>query len=92
MLLTTKYYQQKLSKLNHITIDKDCIHFIKQPEVFHQELINLILSSKERIYITALYLQDDECGREILNLIFEHAKNTPSLKFLSLALWERRAI
>ncbi len=89
MLLTTKYYQQKLSKLNHITIDKDCIHFIKQPEVFHQELINLILSSKERIYITALYLQDDECGREILNLIFEHAKNTPSLNAYILVDFHR---
>ena len=89
MLLSSKSIKQKLSKLNHISIDQDCITFIKETEAFHQELIQLIKNAHQRIYITALYLQDDECGREILNLIFEQAKANPNLKVYILVDFHR---
>lgn len=89
MLLTTKYYQQKLNKLDHISIRKDCFSFIKHPENFHKELLNLIKAAQKRIYITALYLQDDECGREVLKAIFERAKECPSLNVFILVDFHR---
>ena len=89
MLLTTKYYQQKLNKLDHIAIRKDCFSFIKHPENFHKELLNLIKAAQKRIYITALYLQDDECGREVLKAIFERAKECPSLNVFILVDFHR---
>ena len=43
---------------------------------YHQTLLKLIAAAEERIYITALYLQDDEAGQQVLNAL--HAAARPA--------------
>ncbi|WP_371373969.1 CDP-diacylglycerol--serine O-phosphatidyltransferase [Thalassotalea aquiviva] len=46
---------------------------------FHQELLSLIRTAKKRIYLTALYLQDDDAGREVLHAIYQAKQANPEL-------------
>lgn len=46
---------------------------------YHQTLLKLIAAAEERIYITALYLQDDEAGQQVLNALHAAARKNPNL-------------
>ena len=46
---------------------------------YKQTLLNLISQAKKRIYITALYLQDDEAGREVLHALYKAKSLIPTL-------------
>ena len=45
------------------------IEILNSAKQYHQRLISLIEQAKSRIYITVLYLQDDEAGREVLSAL-----------------------
>ncbi len=49
------------------------------PDQYKQQLLLLIASARSRIYITALYLQDDEAGKEILHALYQAKINYPAL-------------
>jgi len=49
------------------------------PKQYKQALLDLITQAKHRIYITALYLQDDEAGREVLHALYKAKSITPTL-------------
>jgi len=49
------------------------------PKAYKQALLNLIANATQRIYITALYLQDDDAGREILHALYKAKALTPTL-------------
>jgi len=53
------------------------------------ELLRLIRSATKRIYITALYLQDDEAGREILTALHEASLANPDLEVKVLVDFHR---
>jgi len=56
---------------------------------FRQQLLADIRTARHRIYITALYFQDDEAGREIM-LALQAAKNRcPELDIKVLVDWHR---
>ncbi len=57
---------------------QDC-EVLTDAKQYHQTLLQLISQAKTRIYITALYLQDDEAGREILHALHEAAQQNPDL-------------
>ncbi|PAY00348.1 phosphatidylserine synthase [Pseudoalteromonas sp. HM-SA03] len=57
---------------------QDC-EVLTDAKQYHQTLLQLISQAKTRIYITALYLQDDEAGREILHALHEAAQHNPDL-------------
>lgn len=46
---------------------------------FKAKILELIASSSKRIYISALYLQDDEAGREMLDALYQARDNNPEL-------------
>lgn len=46
---------------------------------FKEKLLELIENAQQRIYISALYLQDDEAGREILEAIYQAKQAKPAL-------------
>ncbi len=62
-----------------IPLSENAIEFLNSAVDFRQELLSLIKSAKKRIYITALYLQDDEAGREVLDALYEAKQNNPML-------------
>lgn len=55
------------------------IEIFSTPKQYKQQLLSLIASARHRIYITALYLQDDDAGREILHALYKAKENTPAL-------------
>ena len=55
------------------------IQIFCSPDQYKQQLLLLIASARSRIYITALYLQDDEAGKEILHALYQAKINYPSL-------------
>lgn len=76
MILSRK---SKLSLKNTVPFDAENFEIINSAKQFRTELLNSISTAKTRIYITALYLQDDEAGREVLHALFAAKQKNPSL-------------
>ncbi len=55
------------------------IQVFSSSKEYKQQLLNLIDRARSRIYITALYVQDDEAGREILHALYQAKANFPAL-------------
>lgn len=66
-----------LSSAGKSDIDIQAIFSAKQ---YKQTLLDLITQAKRRIYITALYVQDDEAGREVLHALYKAKVVNPNLE------------
>jgi len=60
-------------------IDSSDISAFTSAAQYKIQLLALIAQAKERIYITALYVQDDEAGREILAALYQAKTRHPDL-------------
>lgn len=69
-LPTAFYCQTRLQQMPCIPVDAESYNILETPTRCHHRLLDLIASAKNRILITALYLQDDEIGREVLNALY----------------------
>lgn len=69
----------KLSITDAIPLSSDNVEFLYSATDYRQQLLALIKSAKTRIYLTALYLQDDDAGREILHAIFQQKQLYPEM-------------
>ncbi|MDA0149407.1 CDP-diacylglycerol--serine O-phosphatidyltransferase [Vibrio sp. LaRot3] len=56
---------------------------------FRHRLIKAIQEASKRIYIVALYLEDDEAGREILTELYEAKQRNPGLDINICVDWHR---
>jgi CDP-diacylglycerol--serine O-phosphatidyltransferase len=63
-----------------IKINKDDLSIIENTARYKDKILELIAGAKQRIYITTLYLQDDEAGQEILTAIYQAKQNNPELE------------
>lgn len=68
-----------MESLSHADKSEASIQALFSPKAYKQALLDLIAHAKQRIYITALYLQDDDAGREILHAIYKAKALTPTL-------------
>ncbi|TYK64260.1 CDP-diacylglycerol--serine O-phosphatidyltransferase [Colwellia echini] len=66
--------------MQEIIIDGSDVEFFTTPKAYKQQLLLLIESARQRIFITALYLQDDDAGREILHALYQAKANFPKLE------------
>ena len=66
--------------MQEIIVDSGDIEFLTTPKEYKQQLLSLIESARQRIFITALYLQDDEAGREILHALYQAKANFPTME------------
>lgn len=69
----------KIDNLPMIAVDPYDYTILEDPKIFRERIISLINSSKKRICISALYLQNDEAGQEILDCLYKAQKNNPRL-------------
>ena len=60
-------------------LEQQDIDILLDAKSYRSKLLELIAGAKQRIYITALYLQDDEAGREILEALHKASQNNPEL-------------
>ncbi|MEC8139681.1 MAG: CDP-diacylglycerol--serine O-phosphatidyltransferase [Pseudomonadota bacterium] len=65
------------------------VQVLTNAKEYRTELLRLIGAAKKRIYITALYLQDDEAGREILTALHQASLANPDLEVKVLVDFHR---
>jgi len=65
--------------MKNLVISNTDVEIFSSPKQYKQQLLSLIANARRRIYITALYLQDDEAGREILHALYKAKEITPEL-------------
>ncbi len=58
------------------------VRILASAKEYKDTLLSLIKSAKKRIYITALYLQEDDAGTEILTALHQAALANPDLKIV----------
>ena len=68
-----------LSQLSGIPIPTDSISWLLTPERFREELLTRIKSASHTIYLSALYLEDDEAGREIFDALLATKARNPNI-------------
>ena len=65
---------------NALSVNAEHIQIFHTAQQYKTQLLSLIAEAQNRIYITALYVQDDEAGREILHALFEAKQARPQLE------------
>ncbi len=73
------FYRGRLNKLPKVAVDAADFRIIMSTRAFKTRLLELIQSATRRIYITALYLEADAAGEEILRALFEAKQANPQL-------------
>jgi CDP-diacylglycerol--serine O-phosphatidyltransferase len=64
---------------NNLIVSNADIEVYSTPVQYKQAVLSLIANAHYRIYITALYVQDDEAGREILHALYQAKAKKPQL-------------
>ncbi|MGB1238274.1 MAG: CDP-diacylglycerol--serine O-phosphatidyltransferase [Pseudomonadales bacterium] len=62
-----------------ITLDAKDVSVIDSAKSFKQAILDNIARAEQRIYITALYLQEDDAGKEILEALYLAKAQKPGL-------------
>lgn len=65
--------------MKEIVVTGNDIEVYSSPKQYKEQLLALISAARQRIFITALYVQDDEAGREILHALYQAKSKTPDL-------------
>ena len=85
----TKRAQKRLESLPCLALQAEQVEFIYSLMTFKNEIIQLIRQAKTRIFVTALYWQNDEAGQEILDEIYRAKQDKPELEVKILIDWHR---
>ncbi|STF52524.1 phosphatidylserine synthase [Escherichia coli] len=72
-------HQQHLAQLPKISQSVDDVDFFYGPPTSRETLLEKIASAKQRICIVALYLEQDDGGKGILNALYEAKRQRPEL-------------
>jgi CDP-diacylglycerol--serine O-phosphatidyltransferase len=65
--------------VENIVVNPSEIEFFSSPKQYKEQLLSLISSARKRIFITALYLQDDGAGKDVLHALYQAKANFPDL-------------
>ncbi|MGL5949040.1 MAG: CDP-diacylglycerol--serine O-phosphatidyltransferase [Aeromonas sp.] len=76
---SSAHYRHLLAQLPQMAITADQFAVLSQAQEFKQRILSLIAQATTRIYLVALYLQDDEAGREILDALYAAKARQPEL-------------
>ncbi|EOD77066.1 CDP-diacylglycerol--serine O-phosphatidyltransferase [Grimontia indica] len=81
--------KQLIDQLPKIAHRPDQMETLLDATTFRERLLHEIAHAKYRIYLVALYLQDDEAGRNILDALYEAKQKNPVLDIKVLVDWHR---
>jgi CDP-diacylglycerol--serine O-phosphatidyltransferase len=71
--------KRRLASLPQTSIDAAAVEVLCHASEYKQRLLQLIQTARRRIVLTALYLQADEAGEEVLRALFAAKQQNPSL-------------
>lgn len=72
-------YSELIDLNNSVAMNANELEILYSAKEYKTRLVEYIKSAKNRIYITALYLQDDEAGIEILDALYHAKQISPEL-------------
>lgn len=81
--------ERHLQKLTYLPQQAEQVGFLASSVAFKQQILQLIKSAKQRIYLTALYFEKDEAGQEILAALYQAKQANPQLEIKVLVDWHR---
>ncbi len=88
-LLPRRRAAAAMASLPSFAVPADAIDVLDGPEAFRHALLRLIAHAQRRIVICALYLQDDDAGREVLEALYAARDRAPSLQIEVYVDWHR---
>jgi len=88
-LLPRRRHAAALDRLPAFAVPADAITALPDPAAFRQTLLQLIAQAERRIVIVALYLQDDDGGREVLEALYAAKARQPALRITLYVDWHR---
>jgi len=65
--------------MKKLLVSSNDIDIYSTPREYKENLMTLIASARQRIYISALYVQDDDAGREVLHALYQAKAQTSEL-------------
>ena len=89
MNLKPQESKEQLFKLPVLSQNPENIKILHTAADFRYELLKQIENAQQRIYIVALYLEDDDAGREIFTALYEAKQRKPTLDINVLVDWHR---
>ncbi|MBI0103369.1 CDP-diacylglycerol--serine O-phosphatidyltransferase [Gilliamella sp. W8145] len=85
-----KYNHQKhLNELAKLEQKAEQYQIVYDPKSYRVALLEQIKKAQHRIYIVALYLEQDEAGREILDALYQAKIQQPNLDIKIFVDWHR---
>lgn len=72
-----------------VAVTAENFNTLRDPEAFRETLLALIAQARKRIIIAALYLQDDDAGREVLEALYAAKRAHPQLDVAVFVDWHR---
>ncbi|WP_086981803.1 CDP-diacylglycerol--serine O-phosphatidyltransferase [Vibrio aphrogenes] len=78
-----------LEQLPTIAQDPTKFEVLFSAHQFRDRLLSKIKQAKSRIYLVALYLENDEAGREVLTELYEAKQRNPQLDITVCVDWHR---
>lgn len=82
-------HQQYLANLPKLSQSIADVRTLYKTEDFRDALLELISQAQKTIYITALYLEKDDAGKDILHALYAAKQANPSLEIKILVDWHR---
>lgn len=76
-------------RLPAFAVPADAIAALPDPAAFRETLLQLIAEAERRIVVVALYLQDDDGGREVLEALYAAKARQPALRITLYVDWHR---
>ncbi|KJR28951.1 phosphatidylserine synthase [Vibrio navarrensis] len=77
------------AQLPAVAVNADALEVLHSAKDFRIRLLEEIAKATSRIYLVALYLEDDEAGREILTALYEAKQRNPGLDINVCVDWHR---
>ncbi|WP_010215712.1 phospholipase D-like domain-containing protein, partial [Pseudomonas amygdali] len=87
--MQSTFRRSTLAALRGFALPSDAISIVPSAADYRRCLLERIASATRRIYIIALYLQQDEAGQEILDALYAAKAARPELDVVVLVDWFR---
>lgn len=88
-ILSKRKSERYLDELDMLLIEADAYSILNSPKKYHHALIQKIKEARFRIYLVALYLENDAAGIEILNALYEAKTKNQDLEVIVVVDWNR---
>ena len=82
-------FRNSFEQLPSIAQDPSKLDVLLSASDYREYLIQAIREAKSRIYLVALYLEDDDAGRQILSELYQAKQNNPALDIAVCVDWHR---